>query len=273
MGTTRYNNVEQPEYRSPLRKRAGKAYFIVKRWLKWQFGRQVFAKTNNAKVCDALVMQHRSFLLRPLKDVEMYLQHNKTENLRLAIANINGVVIQPNETFSLWRMVGNPTAAKGYKEGLVLENGKIGKGIGGGLCQLGNLLYWITLHSPLTITERWRHSYDVFPDINRSIPFGCGATLSYNYVDFQFENKTNLTFQLHLGLDDEYLNGLLCANENLPETYEIVETAHHFQAQNWGGYTRHNRIVKRIKNTKTKEITEEFVIENHAVVMYVPFLQ
>ena len=49
---------------------------------------------------------------------------------------------------------------------------------GGGLCQLSNLIYWMTLHTPLTITERYRHSYDVFPDSNRTQPFGSGEPAS-----------------------------------------------------------------------------------------------
>jgi hypothetical protein len=30
---------------------------------------------------------------------------------------------------------------------------------------------------PLKVTERWRHTHDVFPDANRTQPFGSGATL------------------------------------------------------------------------------------------------
>jgi len=70
-------------------------------------------------------INHQSFLLRQLRDVDMYLQENKTVNLNLAIQKINGLIIKPNETFSLWYLVGNPSARKGYKEGLVLSNGKI----------------------------------------------------------------------------------------------------------------------------------------------------
>jgi vancomycin resistance protein VanW len=34
-------------------------------------------------------------LLRPLKDVDMYLQHNKVTNLQLATKRIHKVVIHP----------------------------------------------------------------------------------------------------------------------------------------------------------------------------------
>ena len=45
---------------------------------------------------------------------------------------------------------------------MVLHYGSFQTGIGGGLCQLSNLIYWMTLHTPLTVTERYRHSFDVF---------------------------------------------------------------------------------------------------------------
>lgn len=218
------------------------------------------------------IIRHRSVLLRQLKDVEMYLQHNKITNLRLAISKINGTIIKPGQTFSIWRLVGRPTRRKGYLEGLVLMNGKIATGIGGGLCQLGNLLYWMTLHTPLSVTERYRHGYDVFPDVNRKIPFACGATLSYNYIDLQIKNETSAAFQINLRLDEEYLNGEIRSDREPENEYEVFETDHLIKMQFWGGYTRHNKIWKRKINKIDGSQREELVTENHAIMMYNPLL-
>lgn len=203
----------------------------------------------------------------------MYLQYNKIENLKLAVSKIDGVVIKPGETFSIWRLVRRPSKRKGYKTGMMIHNGKVSTGTGGGLCQLGNLIYWMALHTPLTITERWRHTFDVFPDVNRKVPFACGATLAYNYIDLQLKNDTDITFKLHLWLDDEYLNGTLYGSKKSKFKYEIFETDQRFELQWWGGYTRHNRINKRITNLETSEVTEELVTENNAIVMYTPVLE
>lgn len=155
---------------------------------------------------------------------------------------------------------------------MTLHNGKISKDIGGGLCQLGNLLYWMALHTPMTIKERWRHGYDVFPDINRTIPFACGATLSYNYIDLQLENNTDKYFQINLWLDNEYLNGEITCNTDLKTKYDIYETDHLFKHQWWGGYTRHNKIWKKTTALVDNKITEELVTENNAIMMYSPLL-
>ncbi len=268
-----YLHVQQPKYRSSLRKKLGKFYFQGKRKIKWFFYARHFAKVRKETDFQHLIIQHQSILLRQLKDVDMYLQHNKITNLRLAAEKINGVVIRPGEIFSIWKLVGKPTKGKGFLEGMTLESGKISTGIGGGLCQLGNLIYWLALHSPLSIHERWRHGYDVFPDVNRTIPFACGATLSYNYIDLQLKNETEQSFQINIWLDEKYLLGELRCEHDLEENYEIFETDHRFEHQFWGGYTRHNKIWKRITKVATQESKEELVAENNAIMMYNPLLK
>ena len=266
------HSIPKPSKRSYLRSIVGREYYVLKRRLRWLARSRSFARPDSTVRLEHSVFAHRTMMLRPLRDVEMYLQHNKITNLRLAIAPINGVVIRPGQTFSIWRMVGRPTAAKGFLEGLVLSNGRIEKGIGGGLCQLGNLLYWMALHSPLTITERYRHGFDVFPDINRKIPFACGATLAYNYIDLQLRNDTSNTFQINLWLDEEYLNGEIRSDRAPEFEYEVFETDHLIKMQPWGGYTRHNRIWRRQTSLIDGLTAETLVTENHAIMMYNPLL-
>ncbi|WP_232361873.1 VanW family protein, partial [Bacillus thuringiensis] len=62
--------------------------------------------------CTAI--QHRTILLRKLKDVDMWYQQNKVVNLKIAVKKLNGIVIRPGETFSYWRLIGKPTRKKGY---------------------------------------------------------------------------------------------------------------------------------------------------------------
>ncbi|MCR4312315.1 MAG: VanW family protein, partial [Candidatus Uhrbacteria bacterium] len=92
------------------------------------------------------VARHQSVLLRKLGNADMRLQQNKIINLRLAAQAIDGVLIQPDETVSFWSLVGNPTKRCGYVSGMLLSNGNVTEGIGGGLCQMANILYWMALH-------------------------------------------------------------------------------------------------------------------------------
>ncbi|BDD12992.1 hypothetical protein FUAX_54240 (plasmid) [Fulvitalea axinellae] len=264
--------IEKPINRGRLRRFLGKEYFILKRKWEWLFSGKRWCSERVKERFPHHVFSHKSMILRPLKDVEMYLQENKRTNLRLAVEKLDGLVIKPGETFSIWKNVGRPTKGKGYLEGLVLVNGSTGKDIGGGLCQLGNLLFWLFAHSPLTITERYRHGYDVFPDVNRKIPFGAGATLSYNYIDLQARNDTSRSFHLSLWLDDTHLHGALTADQKMDMKFRVEERNHQMSQQYWGGYSRHNQIVQIIEN-HNGEVEEKLLVENHAIMMYNPFLE
>lgn len=263
--------IAKPIERSKLRLYFGKEYYIFKRKLKW-LSHSNWAKPKSDIKFNHTVFEHQSLILRPLKDVDMYLQENKRTNLVLATKKINKTVIAPGETFSLWKLVGRPTKRKGYLEGLILKSGKIDIDTGGGLCQLGNLLFWIFAHSPLTITERYRHSYDVFPDVKRRVPFGAGATLSYNYIDLQVKNETSNSFQINLSLNDTHLIGNLTSLHVLDSSYSIEERDHKIELQFWGGYTRHNKIFQ-IRKTSNQVINEKLLVENNAIMMYNPILE
>jgi vancomycin resistance protein VanW len=134
------------------------------------------------------------------------------------------------------------------------------------------LIYWITLHTQLIVTERWRHNYDVFPDTGRDRPFASGATCSFNYVDLQIKNTTQNNYQLILKLENDYLIGEWLSDVKQNEVYKVIEKDHEINHQSWGGYTRHNKLFKEIFNSENGEILEEFICENHAVMMYEPLL-
>ncbi|MFT6442660.1 MAG: vancomycin resistance protein VanW [Crocinitomicaceae bacterium] len=271
------NEIKKPINRSRLRQVVGREYYILKRKYDWVFGDKKWAKekgelVSHPKTIGFKVHQHRSMILRPLKDVDMYLQENKRRNLELAIEHLNRIIIRPGETFSIWKLVGRPTKNKGYLEGLVLKQGTIDKDIGGGLCQLGNLLFWVFAHSPLTIKERYRHGFDVFPDVNRKVPFGAGATLSYNHIDLQVKNETENTFQINLWMDNTHLHGALVSCEKVEAEFRVEERNHIIKQQFWGGYSRHNQIVQ-VRENYDGAIEEKVLVENHAVLMYSPFLE
>ena len=102
------------------------------------------------------------------------------------------------------------------------------RGVGGGICQMANLLYWLVLHSPLQVTKHYHHSYDLFPDSGRILPFGSGATVVYNYVDLEFYNPTDSDFQFEIWQDDNFLYGNLRCSHEQELSYSIVEQEHAF---------------------------------------------
>ena len=262
---------KKPIYRSNFRLFLGVKYYTLKRYMTWHFGGMNFAR----KVEESLLYEyfsHKTPLLRKLKDVDMYLQYNKIVNLKIAVPRINQVTLYPGQTLSYWKVIGRPTKRKGYLEGMVLKDGSFYAQTGGGLCQLSNLIYWITIHTPLTVIERHRHGHDVFPDSNRTQPFGSGATCYYNYRDLMIKNNTDQVFQLNLEVTECDLKGSWMSDKKPLYTYEVYEKEHIVQPEFWGGYSRHNLLFRKKYDLNENLIDDEYVIENHAIMMYSPFL-
>lgn len=265
------NVIQQPKNRSKLRLKCGRLYYSLLRKAIWLTRNKEFASSRETPL-PCLDFSHRTILLRKLKDVEMQYQYNKIINLKLAALRLNGIVIRPGEVFSYWKLIGKPSYRKGYVDGMVLQGGSFHYGPGGGLCQLSNLIYWMVLHTPLTVVERHRHGYDVFPDANRTQPFGSGATCFYPYGDLMIRNDTTEDFQLCVWLDEEYLNGEIRASSPSAHTYKIIEKNHVMRSEFWGGFSRHNELYRQIFNKKEELLCEELIVVNHALMMYSPFL-
>ena len=238
------------------------------RHIKNFFTSPIFAKTK-ADPLPILVYKHTSLIRRRLGDVDMQLQENKATNLSIAAPKISGVIIKPGEVFSFWRLVGPCTKRKGYKEGLTISSGKPAKGIGGGMCQFTNLIHWLVLHSPLDITEHHHHDgVDMFPDYGRKVPFGCGTSIMYNYLDYRFKNNTDAAFQIITYLTDTHLCGELRVSAPQEVSFHILEEDAHFVKID-GQHYRKNTIVRQTIDKRTgNEIKREIVKKSHAKVMY-----
>ena len=241
------------------------------RWVRdaWS-GRVVWARTRATADLPVRVKQHGSLLLRELDPAQMHLQHSKVTNLRLAAGRLDGVVIRPGETLSFNRVVGNCTRRKGYVEGMRLSNGAAEAGVGGGICQLANLVHWMVLHSPLTVVERSEHSFDPFPDRGRVLPWGVGCSIVYNYVDLVVRNDTAHTFQVRTWVGERYLHGQLRADTRPEHAYRVEARGEQFLRRD-GRVYRRNQVWRRVLDRRTgDEVGEELVRTNCALVVYEP---
>ena len=254
---------------SPFTYRLSVEKGIFERHLKDLFGNTRFAKQRASEPLPVLVYHHNSLIRRRLGNVNMQLQENKATNLALAVKYIDGLLIRPGETFSVWRLIGRTTKRKGYKEGLTIAKGCPSQGIGGGMCQLSNLIHWMVLHSDLTITEHHHHDgLDLFPDFGRQIPFGTGTSISYNYIDYRVCNRTSNTYQLHLWVDGEYLCGELRAEEPQPHTFHI-HAENEFFSREEGVVYRNGEVYRdTIDRTTGRTLDTQLIRTNHARVMY-----
>lgn len=224
------------------------------------------ARTHSNEFYPSIIARHQSVIRRKLGNTDPRLQEQKVTNLRRACEDLHGLIIKPNEVFSLWETIGKPTPKRGYVNGMLLSNGKIVEGVGGGLCQLSNFLCWIFQHADTEIIERYHHSMDVFPDSGRTLPFGSGATCMYNIVDLQIKNTSNQDLQLKLWLTETHLKGQLVASKNEPVKFDVREKNHTF-IKRGDRYFRYNEIYK-VAKLEGKEISEKHLFTNFAPVLY-----
>ena len=178
------------------------------------------------------------------------------------------MLIRPGEVFSFWKIVGPTTEKRGYKTGRVIECGRLITGIGGGLCNLGNVLHVLALHSPLDITEVHYHSDALADDHGKRIPMSSGTSVNYNNIDLRFKNNTDQTFQILINVRDEKLFAELRSERDLAFSYEITEEGHHFSRENNKLY-RVSKIYRDTIDKKTRKvINHKLIRDNHSEVMF-----
>ena len=106
-------------------------YFLLyvnkgkEKYLNWYFSKDKYISERSRENYPYRIKKHQSLLIRQLGNSDIQLQYNKIKNLKLAVQNIDGVIIRPGEIFSFWKLVGFPTKKKGYVDGILLSRGEV----------------------------------------------------------------------------------------------------------------------------------------------------
>lgn len=202
----------------PFRKSEKKFFFYTK----MKFDGERYSETHLNNQLSFKLFEASSNMYNQQTGFDMAYQENKVHNLKLAAAKINGMIIYPRETFSLCRAIRKADKDVPYKNGLVLINGKWTAAYGGGMCQISSLLFWLFLHSPLTIIERHGHGIKSFPcDFEDNIK-GVDAAIYEGWLDLKVKNNTDSVFQIKIEFNGNYITGRLFAQHNIGVSYRIT---------------------------------------------------
>ena len=117
--------------------------------------------------------------------------YNRSTNIELCGARINGTVVLPGETFSFNGTVGQRTKAAGFKEAPAYLGGQVVQEVGGGICQVSSTLYNAVLYANLDIVERTNHSFTP-----AYVKAGLDATVSWGGPDFKFKNNRDYPIKI-----------------------------------------------------------------------------
>jgi vancomycin resistance protein YoaR len=110
---------------------------------------------------------------------------NRLANLKVATKTLNGMVVQPGETFSFNKALGERTTKKGYKAAGALENGMHTLQVGGGICQVSTTLFNAVVKADLKVVERSPHSIP-----STYVDLGKDAAVNWPNQDFKFKNTS-----------------------------------------------------------------------------------
>jgi len=110
---------------------------------------------------------------------------NRLTNIKVACKTISGTAVQPGETFSFNKTLGERTTKKGYKAAGALENGMHTQQVGGGICQVSTTLFNAIAKADLAIVDRSPHSIpSVYVDLGKD------AAVNWPNQDFKFKNTS-----------------------------------------------------------------------------------
>lgn len=166
---------------------------------------------------------------------------NKIHNLKIVCEKVNNLIIQPNEVFSFWKIVGKPSRKNNFKEGRNLISNTVSQDFGGGICQFSSILYYSALQYGLEIMERHSHSIDIYKENERFTPLGSDATVVFGYKDLQIKNNFLFTIQFKCWVQKDELH-LIIRSKN-----EIKLNTIHFKYQE----TENGVWVETLNNDQT----------------------
>ena len=126
----------------------------------------------------------------------------KRRNQRVLGEALDGAVLLPGETFSLWRLAGRPTASAGYAAAAAIRGGMLTTDVGGATCLLSTVMYNAALLAGMEITERWAHSVDTYGDM-RYFELGRDCAIEYGYRDLRFRNGFGYPVTVNVDVSDE----------------------------------------------------------------------
>lgn len=137
-------------------------------------------------------------------------------NMKLALASINGSVVQPGDTFSFNTATGDTTnGSLGYQQAGAIVGGKSTLQYGGGICQASTTLYGAVARSGLEIVTRYNHTWP-----STYVDIGQDATVDYPALDFVFRNNTEYPIYISAGMSGTQLTVTLYGYK--PDTWDKI---------------------------------------------------
>ena len=248
----------------PLRKKQRKLCFYLRLYLDHNH----YSSKQTETLLPYRLFETTSSMYNHETGFDMVYQENKAFNLKLAAKTLDKLIICPGETFSFWKSVRYADRDIPYKDGLVVADGKLQALSGGGLCQMSNLLFWLFLHTPLTIIERHGHMIKNFPEPPGDAPTGVDAAVSEGWLDLKVRNDTNCTYQISITFDEGNINGCILTDIIPTVKYIIANRKPLYYQENFKIYEEVEIIQNIFTLTDNKCVSSKLLYRNRCEIGY-----
>lgn len=127
----------------------------------------------------------------------------RATNVKNGCSKINGSLLFPGDTFSVYDTISPFTEENGYALATAYASGKVVESIGGGICQVSTTLYNAIIRAEVKVTMRYNHSMLV-----SYVDPSDDAAIASGLKDFQFVN--NMDYPIYI--EGYCSNGIITMN-------------------------------------------------------------
>lgn len=140
----------------------------------------------------------------------------RAKNVQNGASKINGSVIYPGDSFSVYEAVSPFEKENGYELAGSYENGTTVETYGGGICQVSTTLYNAVIRAELDVTERFNHSMIV-----SYVDPSADAAIAGTYKDLKFTNNTDAPIYIEGYTADMVIYFNIFGQESRPSNREV----------------------------------------------------
>ena len=127
---------------------------------------------------------------------------DRTFNLKVGAAALDGHLLLPGETFSFNAVVGERSADNGYRYAPGISGGQIIDMLGGGICQVASTVFGAAFFAGLEVVSARPHSRP-----SSYVDMGLDATVVWDTVDLVLRNPYDFPVVLHMSVSQGQVRG------------------------------------------------------------------
>jgi hypothetical protein len=120
---------------------------------------------------------------------------DRTANLKVGAAALDGHVLQPGELFSFNAVVGDRGVENGYRYAGGITGGQLVDVVGGGICQIASTVFGASFFAGLDIVNARPHSRP-----SGYVDMGLDATVVWDSVDLVLRNPYEFPIVIHMSV-------------------------------------------------------------------------